>query len=824
MPVFADIIIPFPLQKLFIYKVPEELISDCLPGKRAIVQFGSKRIYTGLIRNVHFKKPDYETKNILAIIDKIPIISKIQFQFWDWIVAYYMCSYGDIFKAALPAGLKLQSQTNISISDVEQPDDINEKEKMLFDVLHKEKSVNIKMLEKKFDYNIIPTLKKLIDRKLILSEEHIKETYKKKTEIFIKLSDKLYDNESFGESLNRLKNAPKQTELLLNFTYIAKYGSELFGGIEPANKIKKSDLLKHSKSSPAILNELIKKGYLIAEKTEVNRLIQNNFTLQKHNVLNQYQKKALLEIRQLFLEKDVVLLKGVTASGKTEIYIKLIKEQIDKGKQVLYLLPEIALTTQIINRLKNIFGDKAGVYHSKFSDAERVEIWNNLQNYKKADSYKIILGVRSSIFLPFRELGLIIIDEEHDTSYKQFDPAPRYNARDAAVVLAKLHGVKVLQGTATPSIESFFNAKIGKFGLVEINNRYKNIQLPEIIIADMREARRRKQMKSLFTPLLLESIKTALSKKEQIILFQNRRGFSPFLECETCGWIPKCKNCDVSLTYHKYSERLVCHYCAYSYNVPKECLACGEIAIITRGFGTEKIENEINKFFPDAVTSRMDYDSTRSKKAFHNIIYNFENRKTDILIGTQMVSKGLDFDNVGIVGIINANNLLNFQDFRAFERAYQLMAQVSGRAGRKNKQGKVIIQTSDKKHTIIKDVIKNDYENMFETQLTDRQQFKYPPFYRIIIIKLKHKKEKELDYTAEITAKKLRKVFGERVLGPEYQVIRRIKNLYIKNILIKIEKKRSTAKAKKLIIQTVNSVKAIPQSKYVNFIFDVDPM
>lgn len=822
--IFADIILPLPLPKIYVYEIPEKLIKDCISGKRVIVQFGAKKIYTGLIQKIHFEKPDFETKKILSIIDKFPIISEVQFRFWNWIASYYMCSLGEIFKAALPAGLKLQSETNIIFSAAEIPKNLSEKEKKLLKVLSNEKKISIKNLEKDFGYNIISVVKKLIDKKLIFAEEYFKKMYKKKIETFISLSEKLKNTNTLSEVLEKLKNAPKQTELLMSFIYIAKYGSKRFEGLKPKNKIIKKDLLKHSDSNSAILNPLIEKGYLISESIEIDRINQGKISIKNSNILNKYQKNAFAEIKKLFTEKNVILLKGVTSSGKTEIYIKLIEEQISKGKQVLYLLPEIALTTQIINRLKNIFGKKIGVYHSKFSDAERVEIWNKLQNHTDENTYKIILGVRSSIFLPFKNLGLIIIDEEHENTYKQFNPAPRYNARDSAVVLAKLHGAKVLQGTATPSFESFFNAKTGKFGFVEIKKRYKNIKLPEILIADTREARRKKQMKSLFTPLLFDNIKNALDKKEQIILFQNRRGFSPFLECEICAWIPKCEHCDVSLTYHKYSEQLVCHYCGYAYKKTKQCKACGDISMITGGFGTEKIEDEINIFFPNAKVTRMDYDSTRSKTAYHRIIYDFENRKTDILIGTQMVSKGLDFDNVSIVGIMNADNLLNFPDFRAFERAYQLMSQVSGRAGRKHKQGRVIIQTSNKKNPVIKDVINSNYENLFYTQLTERKEFNYPPFYRLIIIRLKHKQKKNLDYTAEKTAEKLRNIFNKSVLGPEYPVISRVKNFYIKNILIKIEKTKHISKAKKNIIQVVNFIKSDPQSKYVQFIFDVDPM
>lgn len=510
---------------------------------------------------------------------------------------------------------------------------------------------------------------------------------------------------------------------------------------------------------------------------------------------------------------------GITSSGKTEIYIKLIEEQLAKGKQVLYLLPEIALTAQITTRLEKIFGDKLGIYHSKFNDNERVEVWKNLEKGK----FKVILGVRSSVFLPFDNLGLIIVDEEHENTYKQFNPAPRYNARNVSIILSGLHKAKVLLGTATPSVESYYNAKTGKYALVELFQRYKNIKLPEIQIADIKDARRKKKMKSLFTPELSEGIRQCLENKEQIILFQNRRGFSPYTECETCGYIPKCEHCDVSLTYHKYTNQLVCHYCGYSERATKICKACESPTMVTRGFGTQKIEDEIKQFFPEARFARMDLDSTGSKKAYHKIIYDFEYGNTDILIGTQMVSKGLDFDNVALVGIMNADNMLNFPDFRAFERSFQLMAQVSGRAGRK-KKGKVIIQTTDKNHPIINNVINNDYEAMFRSQLAIRKQFNYPPFYRLIEIKLTHKQENIVKKASLQLADELKNIFGRRILGPEAPLISRIKNQYIRIILIKIEKKKSTAMAKGYINTAINKVKAVDAYKYVRFSADVDPM
>lgn len=817
---YANIVLPVPLPKLFTYEVPVQLVSECIAGKRVIVQFGKKKVYTGIIKDVHTQKPEYQTKEIVSILDAYPIINNFQFKFWEWIAEYYMTTLGEIYKAALPAGLKLESETNIILNAGADYSEISEKEELIIGLLTNEDFLPINKIEKETDFNSLPIIKKLIDKEIITAEEWIKKKYKPKYEDYISLAEELKDDKYLAEVLDKLKRAKKQSELLMNFIYFTKYGSDNFGGIKAANEFLKKDLLKHSEASSANLKALIDKGYLQIHKKEVSRLIVAKYDKFKKKELNEYQEKALLEIQTEFKEKNVVLLHGVTSSGKTEIYIKLIEEQLKQGRQVLYLLPEIALTGQITVRLEKIFGDKLGVYHSKFNDNERVEVWKSLQSNK----YEIILGVRSSIFLPFNNLGLIIVDEEHENTYKQYNPAPRYNARDASMVLAQLHKAKVLLGTATPSIESYFNAKIGKFALVELFQRYKDISLPKIEIADTKDAKRKKQMRSLFAPILLEAIKDTIENGEQVILFQNRRGFSPFTECQTCGYIPKCQNCDVSLTYHKFTNQLVCHYCGYTEKASRKCKACESNSMITRGFGTQKIEDEIKEFLPSAKVARMDTDSTGSRKKYQKIIYEFETGKTNILIGTQMVSKGLDFDNVALVGIMNADSLLNFPDFRAFERSFQLMAQVSGRAGRKNKQGRVIIQTSDKKHQIIANVINNDYITMYESQLQLRKQYKYPPYYRLIEIRIKHKNKDVVNSASEHLAQELKTIFGSRILGPEFPVISWIKTWHIKTILIKLEKKVSHKKAKKLIRQTIENLKLNKKFKSVQVLADVDVM
>ena len=817
---YANIILPVPLPKLFTYEVPETLKQDCVVGKRVIVQFGKKKMNTGIIKEIHTQKPDYQTKPINSVLDVIPIINEHQFKFWDWIAEYYMTTLGEIYKAALPAGLKLESETNVALNANTDYKNINEKEELIIGLLTNEDFLPISKIEKETDFNSLPIIKKLIDKNIITAEEWIKKKYKPKFEEYISISEELKDETKLSEALDKLKKAKKQSELLMTFIYMTKYGSDKFGGIKPAEEFLKKDLIKHAETTPANIKTLINKGYLLSQKKEISRLLHTNYDFTENKKLNSAQIKSLKEIKNNFEEKNVVLLHGVTSSGKTEIYIKLIEEQLQKGKQVLYLLPEIALTGQITVRLEKIFGEKLGVYHSKFNDNERVEVWKNLQDNK----FQIILGVRSSIFLPFNNLGLIIVDEEHENTYKQYNPAPRYNARDASIVLAQLHNAKVLLGTATPSVESYFNTKIGKFGLVELLQRYKDISLPKIEISDTKDAKRKKKMRSLFTQEMLEAIKETLENKEQVILFQNRRGFSHFTECETCGYIPRCENCDVSLTYHKFNNQLVCHYCGYSERATRKCKACESMTMTTRGFGTQKIEDEIKEFFPQVKVARMDTDSTGSRKKYQKIIYDFETGKTDILIGTQMISKGLDFDNVALVGIMNADNMLNFPDFRAFERSFQLMAQVSGRAGRKNKQGKVIIQTSNKKHEIIKNVIENDYLSMFKRQLEMRKQFKYPPFYRLIEIKIKHKNKEVVHEASEHLANELKRAFGSRVLGPEFPVISWIKTWHIKTILIKLEKTVSHKKAKKLILERIDYIKTNKKFKSVQILADVDPM
>ena len=588
-----------------------------------------------------------------------------------------------------------------------------------------------------------------------------------------------------------------------------------------SKEVSKKELLQRASASPAIFNGLVEKQIFEVYYQEIGRLNRLVGKTVELNVLNEHQQRAYHEIMQSFQEKNVCLLHGVTSSGKTEVYIHLIEETLRQGRQVLYLLPEIALTTQITERLKRVFGSRLGIYHSKFPDAERVEIW---QKQLTEEGYDIILGVRSSVFLPFRNLGLVIVDEEHENTYKQQDPAPRYHARNAAIVLASMYGAKTLLGTATPSVETWQNATTGKFGWVELKERYKEIQLPEIIPVDIKELHRKKRMTGQFSPLLLQYVREALDNKQQVILFQNRRGFAPMIECRTCGWVPKCKNCDVSLTYHKGINQLTCHYCGYTYQLPRSCPACEGAELMHRGFGTEKIEDDVKLIFPEASVARMDLDTTRTRSAYEKIIADFEQGKTDILIGTQMVSKGLDFDHVSVVGILNADTMLNYPDFRSYERAFQLMAQVAGRAGRKNKRGRVVLQTKSIDHPIIRQVMTNDYEDMVAGQLAERQMFHYPPYYRMVYVYLKNRNETLLDVMAHTMAEKLRALFGNRILGPDKPPVARIQTLFIRKIVVKIEQNAPMSRARELLLRVQREMIEDERFKSLIVYYDVDPM
>ncbi len=779
---------------------------------RVAVSFGKSKIYTALVYKIHNNEPTlYEAKEIHQILDEFPIVNKIQLKHWQWIAEYYMCALGDVYRASLPSAFLLESETIIYKNESFTDESVLiDDEFLIFEALQHQSQLTIHQIVDILDRKkVMPIVNSLLKKSAIYIKEEIYETYKPKLVKYVKLHSDYNANDSLNSLLEELSRAKKQREAILTYFQLAT----------SKKPIKAKELETKSNVSSAILNSLVDKNILEFYHLKTDRIHFKGDTnsLKK---LNEFQEKALIEIKDAFLQKDVTLLHGITSSGKTEVYTKLIQEVLDKGQQVLFLLPEIALTTQIITRLQAYFGKQISVFHSKYSMNERVEVWNNvLENKSKA---QIILGARSSLFLPFSNLGLIVVDEEHETSYKQFEPNPRYNARDAAIVLAKIHQAKILLGSATPSLESYFNAQQKKYGFVELNRRFGNVQLPKIELIDIKEKHRKKEMKGHFSDRLLVLIQEALDEKEQVILFQNRRGFSPIVECKTCGVSPQCPNCDVSLTYHKYKNELRCHYCNYQRAMPNNCSACGSNTLDTKGFGTEQIELELKELFHDYSIGRMDLDTTRGKFGYQKIIGAFEAREIDILVGTQMLSKGLDFDNVSLVGILNADTMLNFPDFRAHERAYQLMVQVSGRAGRSKKQGNVAIQTYNPYHQILQQVSTTDYQTMFKEQLQERWQFKYPPYYRLIKITLKHRDYTKVDSGINWLFKALYNSFGEHVLGPTAPAVARIRNQYIKNVVIKIPPKQSLANTKNQIQKIKNTFEAVKEFRPIRFIIDVD--
>ncbi|MDD4602659.1 MAG: primosomal protein N' [Bacteroidales bacterium] len=826
---FVDVLLPLPLKGTFTYRVPFELNDLIKEGIRVVVQFGVRKIYTALVKKVHNTPPrDHIPKYILSILDENPVVTPLQGIFWEWLSSYYLCYPGEIMNAALPSALKLASESKITLIPgyIEDGSVLNEKEALLVDALHHQKTIAISEVSKILEQQkVIPLIKTLIEKGVVLMEEELHDSYKPKYEVFVRLSDPFTEE---GASLTNLfnqleKKAKKQLEILMTMIQLSHFGSE------ERTEVTRAALLKKSNASSVQLNILIKKNVLELYEKLVSRLDITTPVVSSSQIeLTTSQKSALKKIKETFQSKDVVLLHGVTSSGKTELYIKLIQETLDQGKQVLYLLPEIALTTQIIVRLRKYFGHRIGIYHSRFNDRERVEIWNTVLSASTGDSaktgkYDIILGARSSIFLPYSNLGLVIVDEEHDSSFKQMDPSPRYNGRDAAIYLAHLHGAKTLLGSATPSIETFYNALQGKYGLVELTERYGDMKMPTIQVVDVKEATRRHAMKTHFSSTLIEQLDEVLKNGEQAILFQNRRGFSLRLECDACHWMPVCKNCDVTLVYHKKTNQLRCHYCGYVARIPERCPECNGVHIKMKGFGTEKVEEELSLLFPKARIARMDLDTTRSKYSHQQIITDFELRKIDILVGTQMVTKGLDFDHVSTVCILNADNMLSYPDFRAPERSFQLMAQVSGRSGRKFKQGKVIIQTYNPKHLIIWDVVNHDYRAMFSQQLIEREKYHYPPFYRLILLKIKHKDPELLNKAANELAEILRKSFQKQVLGPEYPMVTRIMNQYIKHILVKIPSRSSLKTAKGKLLEIIETYQKESTFRSVRIIVDVDP-
>ena len=819
---YVDVLLPLPLANWYTYSLPESLEGQVQTGSRVIVSFGPKKFYTALVANVHYCPPEgYEIKDVTEVLDTRPILLPQQFRLWKWMASYYLCTMGDVYKAALPSGMKLESETIVTANpDYEATTPLAPREQQVLDLLAQDPEQCITQLEKRTDAtrNILPVINSLLAKGAISVKEELKRNYKPKTEIRVKLSPDCQTEERLHQLFDELGRTPKRLALLMKYLELSGF----FTDKASLREVSKKELLTRADATPTIFNRLVEKGIFETYLYEVGRLDREQTHTVAINPLNPAQQAAYDAILSHFREKNVCLLHGVTSSGKTEIYIHLIRQAIENGQQVLYLLPEIALTTQITERLKRVFGGRIGIYHSKFPDAERVEIWQ--KQLRPEGHYDIILGVRSSVFLPFHNLGLIIVDEEHETTYKQQDPAPRYHARDTAIMLASIYGAKVLLGTATPSIDSYHNALAGKYGLVTLNERYKDIRLPEIRIVDIKELARKKMMNGPFSPELLAAVRQALERHEQVILFQNRRGFAPMIECKVCGWVPKCKNCDVSLTYHKGLNQLTCHYCGYTYAVPRSCPACGSVELVNRGFGTEKIEDNIREIFPDAKVARMDLDTTRSRSAYERIIADFEAGKTHILIGTQMVSKGLDFDHVSVVGILNADNMLNYPDFRAHERAFQLMAQVAGRAGRRDKRGLVILQTKSPDLPVIHQVVTNDYKQMYEDQTAERKLFHYPPFCRFIYVYLKHRKEDVVTQAADTLAAWLRTAFGDKVLGPDKPPVGRIQMLFIKKIVIKLDLNMSGTKVRDYLLSVQRQLIEDERFRSLVVYYDVDPV
>jgi len=813
---YINVILPLPLEKQFTYEVTPDEAEFLQPGMRVAVPFGKTKIYTGIVAGIHQNAPQkYEAKPIEQILDESPVVTKHQLKFWDWIARYYMCAEGEVLKAALPGGFLLESETLVQLAPSAQIDenDLSDEEFLLYEALQRQSSLKIQEIMQLLDKKkVLPIINRMVLKNLLVINQEIFEQYKPKLIRYIKLNEKFDSEKDMQLLIEGLSNAPKQREVILSWFQLQA---------KSRKPVQLKLLSETSGASTSIIKALIDKEIFWEYYLKTDRVKFDIKDTDQSMVLNEWQQEAFEEINTILSKDEVCLLHGVTSSGKTEIYIKIIENIISQGKQVLYLLPEIALTSQLVGRLQVYFGEQVLVYHSKYSVNERMEVYRHVLNSNA--KAKIVLGARSSLFLPFQNLGLIVVDEEHETTYKQFDPAPRYNARDAAVVLSQMHKANILMGSATPSIESYFNASQKKYKLVTLKRRFGNVHLPEIEIVDIKEKYRKKQMKGHFSDRLLEEIKITLEEGEQVILFQNRRGYSPILECNTCGHSPQCPNCDVSLTFHHHSNQLRCHYCGYHIAMQKKCMTCDSVDLTTKGFGTEQIETQLQALLPEAKIGRMDLDSTRGKHGHQKIITAFEQETIDILVGTQMLSKGLDFRKVRLVGIMNADNLLNFPDFRAHERSFQLMLQVAGRAGRTKKQGKVLIQTFNPNHKIVQQVAANDFESMFKEQLEERYQYQYPPYFKLIKFTLKSRDYSKTNDAADWISKALGNVFSENVLGPEFPPVARIRNEYYKNILLKIPPQQSLGKTKEYIHKILKSFSAIGGWRGVRVIINVDP-
>jgi primosomal protein N' (replication factor Y) (superfamily II helicase) len=819
---FVDVILPVPLPRLFTYRVPRVMTASIKIGARVIVQFGKNRIVTAVVGKIHNQAPDkYQAKYLLELLDEDPLVIPLQIELFQWIADYYMCSVGEVMNVALPAGLKVTSQSKMQFNpEFENNDLLTEEEAKTLEEIKNHQSLTYDELAKIVgEISVTKLIKSLVSKRAIIIYEEVKERYKPKIQKKVRLKKEYCGSVEIENLISSLSKSAKQQDIILEYMRYVPFIQR-----PDLNKIGlEKSVFTQGDTSDSALDTLIKKGIFETFEVVVSRFAENSLQQDLHEiVLSPHQEVAVGEIMTHFESKDVVMLHGITGSGKTEVYIDLIQKVLQSGTQVLFLLPEIALTTQIVSRLRRVFGDKLGIYHSKFSDNERVEVWRGVIEGR----FQLVVGVRSSIFLPFNNLGLIIIDEEHETSYKQYDPAPRYHARDAALMIAYRQSAKVLLGSATPSMESFFQAKTGKYGLVAMTERYGEAQLPDFQLVDMKAERKAKTLKIDFSSVLFNKVNEKLSLKEQVILFQNRRGYSPYMNCQDCNWIGQCDHCAVSLTYHMGSAELRCHYCGHKEQMPRVCPACGSGKIKSIGYGTEKIEDDVKTLFPTAGVLRMDLDTTRSKNAYQQIISEFETGNTDILVGTQMISKGLDFDRVSLVGVFDADRIIHFPDFRAAERAFQLITQVSGRAGRRGKKGLVVVQTGNTNQSILTKIVNNDYLGFYDEEIIEREAYHYPPFMRLISLTVKHEDPKLSEKAAEFLANKLaEKLTKERILGPERALIPKIRNLFLFDILIKLEREGMNIKAAKTFIrEQIDDLLLSKAFKGLYIVADVDAM
>lgn len=818
---FANVILPLPISGSFTYSVPSIYEDEIEVGSRVLVQFGKKNYYTGIVELVHNNQPSgYEVKEIMMVLDAKPIVRHPQLKLWNWLAEYYLCSVGEVYKAAVPSGLKVESETYILLnSDYEYDENVNLTERMalIIQLLDRNGRMKISEIERETGFKNLGTLvNKMLEIGLVLIDERIVDKYRARKETLVRLNCDRNDNEALHGFFDIVKRARQQEKMLIAYLDLSAWMQSA-----TPKEVLKSDLMERSGASPAVLKGLVDKGVLEIYKKEINRFTVDVSESAELPQLSNAQLAAYNSILDKWKENKVTLLRGVTGSGKTEIYSHLINDVLNLGQQVLYLVPEISLTTQLTSRLQKIFGKRLLIYHSKFSDNERVDVWKKLLSTHEP---LIVLGVRSSVFLPFAKLGLVIVDEEHESSYKQYDPAPRYNARDAAIVLASMHGAATLLGSATPAVETYYKAKNGRFGLVELLERFDGIRMPEVKVVDMRDQRKRKECRGLYSNPLLVASRKALGEGKQVIMFQNRRGYAPMVECKECAWVPKCKNCDVSLVFHRNIRELRCHYCGYSMTLPNLCPVCGQDSVETYGYGTERIADDLNEIFNEYRVARMDLDTTRNKDAYEDIIEDFSSHKTDILVGTQMVTKGLDFERVRVVGVLNADSILNYPDFRSNERAFNMIEQVAGRAGRKNEVGEVYVQTTDPNNQIIEKVKTHDYEGYYVEQIDERQRFAYPPFTKIVNIYLKHKDERMVNSLAVNYVLELRKIFGNRVLGPEKPIVGRVANYYIQSIMLKMEANASMRKVKDLLRTVYERVSIDKNMRSAILYYDVDPV